>query len=414
MDRNQIVKLTKTPISESFYKVINRLEQGHSVDMSIIEQVPEIQLADMCLENSGTDTMLLNQNTRKIMQEGILRHLNSLGSYNGVDVDENGIKTPVYNGFVERGRQVHFVLGLPASGKSSALADVVSKEFHARFIDADMVKESIPEFNNGWGATTVHNESRMIMQQSYEDALALGQNVVIQRIGEPPESILEQMKTAKQAGCTVNIHYMDLEPNKALGRMLGRFVYTGRYMGPRIMERYLGKDGENKMRDAYETLRDSEYCDGYSEWTNDVAFGENAILVDYGGITGKFLDDARHDIESKLGTKEEDPFISDSEQHDILLSVREDEINLVKNIRNNAETRIKILTDVQKQGREFQERMMKAYVDSRNHVLDNKTPERPNYEAMKRQIERENTNADDPSVKALEEHTESLPGDFSK
>ena len=277
MERNQIVKLTKTPISESLYKVINRLEQGHFVDMSVIKQVPEIQLADMCLKNSGTDTMLLNQNTRKIMQEGILRHINSLGSYGGIEIDENGVKTPVYNGFVERGRQVHFVLGLPASGKSSALADVVSREFHARLIDSDMVKESIPEFNNGWGATTVHNESKMIMQQSFEDALALGQNIVIPRIGEPPESILEQMKTAKDAGYTVNIHYMDLDPNKALGRMLGRFVYSGRYMEPEIMARYLGKDGENKMHDAYETLRDSEYCDGYSEWTNDVAFGENAI-----------------------------------------------------------------------------------------------------------------------------------------
>lgn len=361
MERTQTVKLTNSQISESFCKVINRLMEGHSVDLELIRQIPEIQLADQCKENAGVDTMKLDQDVRKPMQNGILRKINSLGSYTGIIENEEGQKVPSYDGYVERGRQVHFVLGLPASGKSSALADVCSQEFNARLIDSDMIKEAIPEFNGGWGATTVHNESKKIMQQSFEDALALGDNIVVPRIGEPPESIMEMMRTAKDAGYSVNIHYMDLDANKALGRMLGRFVYSGRYMEPEIMCRYIGQDGENLMHSAFETLRDCEYCDGYSEWSNDVEFGKEPVLVDCKGISGRFLDDARRDVENLIGVEPEDEFIKASAQYDINNSVVSDAILAAKHKRNEAETSVRVLTTVEKQGREYHDKMMQSY-----------------------------------------------------
>lgn len=55
-----------------------------------------------------------------------------------------------YNRDVRRDSRLDIVTGLPTSGKSSAVVDVISKKFHSRIIDNDEAKKPFSEYNNGW------------------------------------------------------------------------------------------------------------------------------------------------------------------------------------------------------------------------------------------------------------------------
>lgn len=361
MERTQIVKTTQSQISDSLCRVINRLQDGHPVDMKLIMATPEMQLASQLAANTPTPTDKMDQRARRTMQNGILRKLNSMGSYSGEIEGQDGKKSPSYDGLVERGRQVHFVLGLPASGKSSALADTVSREFNARIIDSDMAKEMIPEFNNGWGAAAVHGESKMLTQQSFMDALALGDNIVVPKIGEPPDSILAMMKVAKQAGYECVAHYMDLDPNKAMGRMLGRFVTTGRYIPPSVAAEYVGDGNRNLMMESFQEIIKSPDCDGYSMWSNDVPMGSRPVLLEYDGIAGQFLDDANVDKSAVLGVEPEDPFLADMAMLDIDVAVKNDQMAAAKAAQNGARSEFASISREVREMSEFYEKAMKGY-----------------------------------------------------
>ena len=91
----------------------------------------------------------------------------TLMDYGSISLDESGKPlvdshgNTIYNNDVERGRRLDIVIGLPASGKSSAIVDTISYEHHSMLIDNDEAKRQFPEFNKGWGANTVHKESQI-------------------------------------------------------------------------------------------------------------------------------------------------------------------------------------------------------------------------------------------------------------
>lgn len=398
MKQSQIAKITQAPISESLYNIITRLEAGHHVNSELIMATPEVRLAEQCVSNQGIETCKLDQGPRRVLQNSLLRNINSLGSYSGTVVDEKGEKKACYDGVVGRDKQIHFVLGLPASGKSSALADVISSEFEARIIDSDMIKENIPEYNDGWGSGVVHEESRDVMYKSFYDGLALGENLVIPRIGDPPQYIEEMMKIAKDAGYNVNVHMMDLDPNKALGRMLGRFVTTGRYIDPTWGGQWAQPGGLEKMNKSFDALRYSEYCDGYTKWSNDVNFGEKSVLLEYSGIGGRFIDDARIDIENLISIEEEDIFTEMSENMNIELIIKSEQVKEAKSRRNEAEMEIRTKTAEIKKDSEFRDNMTKEYEELKAQVLKHDVEKSEAENIMVKRIE--NIKAEDNTMYA--------------
>lgn len=55
-----------------------------------------------------------------------------------------------FSGEIRREKRLDIVIGLPASGKSSALVEPISELYESRVIDSDEAKKLLPEFNNGW------------------------------------------------------------------------------------------------------------------------------------------------------------------------------------------------------------------------------------------------------------------------
>lgn len=279
------VKLTGLPVSYKMQDILYKLDHKENVEIKDIYETDEIILAETNVLDSTPSYKLKN---REPLQEAIKNELLSLGSFT-----ENGGLT----GEVIQGKRLDIVIGLPASGKSSAIVETLSEEFNARVIDNDMAKERIPQFNNGWGAGVVHRESQMIEEKVFAQALANGDNIVLPKVGAEAKWVIEDyVKPAKELGYEVNVHYVDLDRNKALGRMLNRFIETGRYLQPKLIEKYAPMDKENHIDVSYEELKQSELVDGYSKWDNDVGRGEKPILVESNNLKGNYISEARKEI----------------------------------------------------------------------------------------------------------------------
>lgn len=174
-----------------------------------------------------------------------------------------------YGGTVEQGHHIDIVVGLPAAGKSSVLVDPLSAQHHARVIDNDMAKAMLPEFDNGIGAGAVHEESKAISDFARDLAMEAGDNIVLPIVGGNYEKLVAQIEQFRARGYEVAVHLCDLPSNKAIGRAIGRYLNTGRYIPMDVLYGYGNKPKENFYRLIQEGI-----IHEYSEYSNDVGYGE--------------------------------------------------------------------------------------------------------------------------------------------
>lgn len=270
MEERPIHKLTQEPVSEEFLSVLGRLRKGEEVPQSEIEALPEIKFANACVSKSTPTSEIEG---RGIIQENVYNRLQRMGS--AVTQDDGAVSL---SGEVRCDRRLDIIIGLPAAGKSSAVAEPISELFKSRLIDCDEAKKMLPGFDGGWGAQTVHKESKTISDWQLKSALVKGENITYPRVGAGYETMKEVIKDAKKAGYKVYVHYNELDRNKALGRMLERFLTTGRYLKPDLITGV----GDN-IGDTYRQLKKSGLLDGFSKWNNDVPFGERPIPIEHSG-----------------------------------------------------------------------------------------------------------------------------------
>ena len=266
-----INKLTGEPVSEEMQSVLKRLANGENVPEAEIGQLKEIREANSCLGN-GVPTVKLKD--REGIQNGVYNRLQKSGS---AVTDDSGHVS--LTGEIRREKRLDIVIGLPASGKSSALVEPISEMYHSRIIDSDEAKKLLPEYNDGWGAGIVHKESQLIADRQFKAAVRNGENITYPRVGGDCDELTDIIAAVKKQGYSVYIHINELDRNKALGRMINRFLETGRYIKPELVTKY-----GNGISATYETLKNrSELVDGFSKWNNDVPLGCRPKLIEYSG-----------------------------------------------------------------------------------------------------------------------------------
>ncbi len=291
--RNKIFKLTNQPISSELINIIERLEQNINVPMEEIMATKEVKLAESMIDHSK-DTFELPE--RDELRLKAVQNLLESGSvsvdYKGAVLKDKDGNT-LYLGEVDKNKTLDIVIGLPASGKSSALVNKISVENHAMVIDNDEAKKQFPEFNNGWGGNVVHKESKIIERTVFEVSIRQGKNIVLPKIGSnADELIANYIKDAYSEGYTINVHYVNIPRNKALGRLLERFCYDGRYLQPSLINKYNNEIEGDKIKQAYEMLKKSELITGYSHWNNDVDYGMQPILLESSNLRADYIDKA--------------------------------------------------------------------------------------------------------------------------
>ena len=282
-NRIQMNFLTGQPISSDMQEILDRLSKGEYVGVDEINATKEIQEARSHI-NHSTPTIELRG--RQEFQEHIIDQF--LQTIKAARVDEKG--KVEYTEDVRREKRLDIVIGLPASGKSSAVVDKISTKYRSRVLDNDIIKTMIPEYNNGWGASVVHKESQEIMESISVISRGRDENLVMPKAGGDVGMIRKAVITAKRAGYQVYLHYVELSREKATGRMLHRFLHTGRFLAPELIDKYDNPEIGNLVLKTYETIKEDGWIDGYSRWNNDVEVGENPRLIEGKGLRDDFYD----------------------------------------------------------------------------------------------------------------------------
>ncbi|MBR5993137.1 MAG: zeta toxin family protein [Lachnospiraceae bacterium] len=260
--------LTGAPVSEKYQSALDKLENGTMITPDEYHDIPEIQ--DAKSRVGVGDTSLINTPEREQLREEAFKTLlNQSGSAREV-VGVDGKKHVVYDGVVNKDRRADIILGLPSSGKSTALVDPISHEYKSRLVDSDEAKKLLPEFDDGWGAGLVHEESKMLNTRLMSYAMDNGENIVLPKVGSEYDSIARIIKNLKREGYSVYVHFNDLDPAKAAGRNLRRFAKTGRF----VDLDHTSFDYGNKPTGVFDQLVKEGDIDGYTKVSNDVPEGQ--------------------------------------------------------------------------------------------------------------------------------------------
>ena len=254
--------------------IIEAGRKGIPVSLDKLLQEPAIQEA---IKRSEYDKDTLEEHKgdkkrEKLQNEMVERLLDD--SVNGAFTHKDDKGNEVFDGKVDRNKEAFIVIGRPAGGKSSVFANPTSKENNARIIDSDMVKKWLPEFDKGFVAGRVQNESAMIAEKALEKAISRGENVVIPKVGGL-NSITKMAQSLKDKGYKVTLQNNTVSEQSSILRAMSRFAETGRFLSPT----YLASIGD-KADKTFKALANNKDLIDKAAWkTNTVAFGKQPKLL---------------------------------------------------------------------------------------------------------------------------------------
>ena len=266
-------KLTGEPTTDEMLTALTTLADGGTLTLEEVQALPEVADA---YSKVGDVQEQIEQNKPAWVTETpkAIEELSNLGSAVKI-VDEKGKTKYEYTGEVRQERRLDIVIGPPAAGKSSVLADPLSAKYHSRIIDSDMAKERLSGYRDGLGAGVVHEESGVIKQALIKNCVRNGDNIVLPIIGDNPKKLIAQIENYKSFGYDVYLHLNELPGGKAIGRALNRYLATGRFIDPKFLFGY-----GDKPTSSYEQVIQMEgLLSGYSRYSNDVELGESPIFL---------------------------------------------------------------------------------------------------------------------------------------
>ncbi len=153
--------------------------------------------------------------------------------------------------------------GLPGAGKTSGLQDMDLRGYTK--INADDIKEMLPEYKGGSGAAYLHEESSHIASIVTERAIAARQNIVqdvtMKSYGDPSKGVQDNIAGTitryGQEGYNVHLQFTDVHVNTAIERVMNRYGTTGRFVPPDYIRDARSPLGTNsKNFDTFTRVRD--------------------------------------------------------------------------------------------------------------------------------------------------------------
>ncbi len=180
------------------------------------------------------DSKYRDETAREKLRDTIL---NELFTLKRLDNDDNIIlgkggalpKTAIVSN-----KQAYFVVGLPASGKSS-IVNKIADSYGAIVIDPDYAKRKIPEYKGSpGGANLVHLESGNITLSGknslFGKCLRQGYNIVIPKVGNDIEQLRGLRNALLPHGYKIHLTLVELDRINATIRAFNRFKSTKRYV----------------------------------------------------------------------------------------------------------------------------------------------------------------------------------------
>ena len=167
----------------------------------------------------------------------------------------------VYDGKLKKEYRMELVLGLPASGKSTAIVDPDSEAMGAFILDPDMIKERLPEYieSHGAGADAIHFEGMKI----FNDAVAVflsgdmkGTNAILPIVSTDLNDLMTNyIKPFEEAGYNVKVKFREAEPNAAAARVVMRELGGGQLINSKVV--FIYSVGVDEVYDELKTMINS-------------------------------------------------------------------------------------------------------------------------------------------------------------
>lgn len=205
----------------------------------------------------------INTPEREQLRKEVIDEFLSLGSARTESVDENGKHHYVYDGQLNSDYQMELVLGLPASGKSTRVADPDSEAMGAFILDPDVIKASLPEYKESHGAAAdaVHFEGMNLYKKACKEFTSgkmKGVNIVLPIVGgDFDEMMQEYIKPYEEAGYNVKVKFCSAKENEAAARVVMRELGGGQLINSAVAFNF-GDGPEN----VYNRLKDMTNANG--------------------------------------------------------------------------------------------------------------------------------------------------------
>ena len=208
------------------------------------------------------NTAEIQTEERDEIRDQILDWFLSLGSARTESVNEQGKHSYTYDGPLARNYQAEIVIGLPASGKSTRIADPDSEAMQAFILDPDVIKGALPEYveSHGAAADAVHKEGSMMLteaMQEFLDGEMKGINVIIPTIGDSLEKLLERyVYPFEKAGYNVKVRICRAKENEAAARVVKRELSGGQLINSTVAFNF--GDGPDNVYEKISTMINSK------------------------------------------------------------------------------------------------------------------------------------------------------------
>jgi adenylate kinase family enzyme len=183
------------------------------------------------------------------------------------------------DGQVATRKHAVLLIGAPGSGKSTLAAKIAILQ-RAGIVDADLVKQALPEYRDGLGTQAVHRESADIAHLLANEFILREENFIWPRTGRTAASIRRIAETLKAHGYCIDLINVDVSEDEAARRVVKRYLETGRMVQARFL-----KESRQRAHKTYEELKTDGVADRYAELDSTEAWPW-PILQDGEAVSG--------------------------------------------------------------------------------------------------------------------------------
>lgn len=232
-------------VASDFLTKVLDIPVSHPDHKKYVAMIVGEESIPMGVRDTLTSTHVRDINYRSEEQRGILRAriVGEMLSLTRLDDDElvklgHGGARP-QSKQVKSDRRAFYVMGLPASGKSTICGALCDK-FGALLLDSDLVKRKLPEYIQKSGASLVHEESSIITMGGYfneipffslmEHCFLGGFNICMPKIGADVRSVIKLFKILRTCGYNIYVILVSLDRKIATSRAFSRYLTTRRYI----------------------------------------------------------------------------------------------------------------------------------------------------------------------------------------
>lgn len=176
------------------------------------------------------------------------------------------------------------VFGLPASGKTSQVAEPLAEKNGALLIDGDITRELEPQYKENAANKFYKEEQKEIEKRVKDKAIENHDNIVYNIVyrDETTATMKKTLKELRDHDYKVNLNFVDIPTRTAADRAVKRSEITSRFMDP--LEIYCL---DKTPRKIYEELKQEKCFDAYRLYDNNVPIEEPATLIENISFLGK-------------------------------------------------------------------------------------------------------------------------------